>query len=329
VLKSVPLPASNQVSYQALKSGAYLIAQLALLLMLFDSALAFAQSEPRLGEIKLGQVNQIQARGCVVAFDIRVLNAPKGTLNVALASPAQYETADATFPRWLAGANIETRQIQGRTDRIHLCSTQPADNPLLELILRLKTSAGSVQRNVMLVIDPLPGSRGELMAEPPPAPLVQPTVQTYALPEAGKLTQKNLVSKPKKTGTAQPQPSVANEPAAPISAQVTEPTLAPATPVEPAAAEATPAEAALPTMPNRPPMVAPWWQTWLDLIFVNANPFLLGVGGLLLVLALWLLGRRFIPNLGRFRPGSQRDGVVRDFSLFGPGSRPPKGASRM
>ena len=190
-----PPPVSNQSSYQALKSGAYLIAQLALILILIDSALAFAQSEPRSGEVRLGQVNQIQARGCVVAFDIRVLNAPKGALNVTLASPTQYEAAEATYPRWLAGTQIETRQIQGRTDRIHLCSTKPADNPLLELILRLKSSSGTVQKNVMLVIDPLPGSRGELLAEESPAPQVQPTVQANPMPDAGKVTQKNLASK--------------------------------------------------------------------------------------------------------------------------------------
>lgn len=311
MLNTTPQPARGQ----AIKSGLVLIAQLALLLVLIDSASAFAQSEPRSGELRLGQVSQIQARGCVVALDIRVLNGPKGALNVTLASPAQYEAADATYPRWLAGAAIETRQIQGRTDRIHLCATHPADNPLLELILRLKSPAGAVQRNVMLVIDQLPGTNGELLADERPAPLVQPTVQTYAAPEIRTLTQKNLVSKPKKSGTPKPQPSVATEPAAPISAQVTEPMLAPAAPVTP------------PVL-VRQPIATPWWQAWLDRAFMNSNLLMYGIGSLMLVLVIWLLGRRFIPRLGSFRLGRQRDGVVRDFSLFGPGSKPPGGFSR-
>ena len=311
MLNTPPQP----VRGQAIKSGLVLIAQLALLLVLIDSAAAFAQSEPRSGEIRLGQVTQIQARGCVVTFDIRVLNAPKGTLNVTLATAAQYEAAEASYPRWLAGASIETRQIQGRTDRIHLCASHPADNPLLELILRLKTPTGAVQRNVMLVIDQLPGTNGELLADERPAPLDQPTVQTYAAPETSTLSQKNLVSKPKKTGTPKPQPSVVTEPAAPTSAPVTEPTLAPATPVTP------------PVLVSQP-IATPWWQAWLDRAFVNADLLMYGMGGLLLVLVIWLLGRRFIPRLGSFRLGRQREGVVRDFSLFGPGSKPPGGFSR-
>ncbi len=270
MLNSLPPPAS----YQALKSGAYLIAQLALLLVLIDSASAFAQSEPRSGELRLGQVTQIQARGCMVAFDIRVLNAPKGMLNVTLATPAQYEAADATYPRWLAGASLETRQIQGRTDRIHLCSTLPANNPLLELILRVKSPASVIQRNLRLVIDPLPGSCSEMLVEPSPAQLVQPNVQTYPQPDTGKVIQKKLASKPKKSRTSQPQPSVANEPVVPTGAQVTEPMLAPAAPAAPVAAapaELAPIETVAAQVPNRPQIVIPWWQAWLDIVFVNAT----------------------------------------------------------
>ena len=320
MLNTPPQP----VRGQAIKSGLVLIAQLALLLVLIDSAAAFAQSEPRSGEIRLGQVTQIQARGCVVAFDIRVLNAPKGTLNVTLATAAQYEAAEATYPRWLAGASIETRQIQGRTDRIHLCATRPADNPLLELILRLKSPAGTVQRNLMLLVDPLPGSRGELLAEENSAAPVQPTVQTYALPETNQVSQKNLTSKPKKSSVSKPQPSVATEPAAPTRTHLTDPTLAPAEPVAVAPVETATVEAVVPPVLVRQPIATPWWQVWLDRAFVNADQLLFGIGGLLLVVVLWLLGRRFIPRLGRQRDG----GVVRDFSLFGPGSKPPGGFSR-
>lgn len=109
------------------------------------------------GAAGLGQLNVISSLGQPLHAEIDVLSVRKedaGTLLVRLASPEAYGQANVEYGSALRGVSLSILQRPGGQLYIRAVSSQPVNEPFVNLLVELTWPAGNLVRQYTALLDP-------------------------------------------------------------------------------------------------------------------------------------------------------------------------------
>ena len=196
----------------------------------------------------LGKLSVLSALGRPLNAEIEVLSIPRGdieSLNARIASNEAFRQAGIEFNPALLSIRM-TVEKRGEGAVVKLTSTQPINEPFLDVLIELQWASGRLVREYTFLLDP-PGYTGpQVIASAPAAPVAKPEPATPPAAEApasappqGAPSVSATVLAPSAVGAPSPEPGgamagppTALEPAPVVVAaeQRTEPA---ATPVAP------------------------------------------------------------------------------------------------
>src|SRR6266850_3989818 len=185
----------------------------------------------------LGQLTVISPLGQPLNAEIEIVSLRAGEeegLVARLASPEAFRAAGIDFNPALVTVRFTIERRGGRP-LLRVKTTQPVNDPFLEMLVELQWTTGRLVREYTVLLDPPEYKGPQAIVAAPPAP-----AEPAAAPEP----------KPAKARAAKPAPELAAAPA-PVEARPLPSVPAPA--VEPApAAEAAPVEKPAPAEAERP-----------------------------------------------------------------------------
>src|SRR5437867_2090504 len=208
-------------------------------------AAAFWLASPMVRAAGLGQVSVISPLGQPINAEIEIVSLQPGEeegLVARLASPDAFRAAGIDFNPALVSARFAIERRGGRP-LLRVRTTQPVNDPFLEILVELQWTTGRLVREYTVLLDPpeyrgpqaiaaAPAARATPAAAPEPkpaeAPAAQPAPEPARAPAPAPLEARPLPSVPARA--AEPAPAPAAE------AQVEKPAAAEAE--KPAAAEA-------------------------------------------------------------------------------------------
>ena len=206
-------------------------------------AAAFWLASPMVHAAGLGQLSVISPLGQPLNAEIEIVSLQPGEeegLVARLASPDAFRAAGIDFNPALVSARFAIERRGGRP-LLRVRTTQPVNDPFLEILVELQWTTGRLVREYTVLLDPpeyrgpqaiaaAPAARATPAAAPEPkpaeAPAAQPAPESARAPAPAPLEAKPLPSVPAR----------AAEPAPAAEAQVEKPAAAEAE--KPAAAEA-------------------------------------------------------------------------------------------
>lgn len=145
-------------------------------LFVFSVLALFASMAQAVG---MGRLNVLSALGQPLRVEIELLSVDKqelGTLNARLASPRAYERSN--LPMGAAGSTGIRVSVEKRANGepyIRVISTQPVNEPFVNLVIELSSLSGPVTREFAVLLDP-----PELMTEKPAVTEARPPVASTA-----------------------------------------------------------------------------------------------------------------------------------------------------
>ena len=136
------------------------------------------------GAAGLGQLNVVSSLGQPLNAEIDILSVRKedvGTLLVRLASPEAYRQANLEYGTALRGISLRVLQRPSGQPYIQVASSQPVNEPFVNLLIELNWPSGKLVREYAALLDP-PGFASAPQAAAPLASLVetQPAPATQA-----------------------------------------------------------------------------------------------------------------------------------------------------
>lgn len=147
------------------------------------------------GAAGLGQLNVISSLGQPLHAEIDVLSVRKedaGTLVVRLASPEAYRQANVEYGGALRGVSLSLLQRPNGQLYIRALSSQPVNEPFVNLLVEVSGPAGTLVRQYSVLLDP-PGyasapqgaAPARVETQPAPAPRSPAAVATPAPAKTG------------------------------------------------------------------------------------------------------------------------------------------------
>lgn len=151
----------------------------------------------------LGRLTVQSALGQPLRAEVEVVSLQPGEadgLNARIASPEAFRMAGIEFQPVLLSIRVAIEQRSGRPV-LRLTSTQPINEPFVELLLELQWGTGRLVREYTFLLDPVEYKPPQPVAAVPP-PAAAPAVAKPA-PAAPPVAAKPAVSVPKAAGTYQ------------------------------------------------------------------------------------------------------------------------------
>jgi len=223
-------------------------------------AAAFWLASPMVHAAGLGQLSVISPLGQPLNAEIEIVSLQPGEeegLVARLASPDAFRAAGIDFNPALATARFAIERRGGRP-LLRVRTTQPVNDPFLEILVELQWTTGRLVREYTVLLDPpeyrgpqaiaaAPAARATPAAAPEPkpaeAPAAQPAREPARAPAPAPLEARPLPSVPARAAEPAPAPAAEAQVEKPAAAEAEKPAAAEAEkpaaePVgEPAAAE--------------------------------------------------------------------------------------------
>src|SRR5216117_128972 len=223
-------------------------------------AAAFWLASPMVHAAGLGQLSVISPLGQPLNAEIEIVSLQPGEeegLVARLASPDAFRAAGIDFNPALATARFAIERRGGRP-LLRVRTTQPVNDPFLEILVELQWTTGRLVREYTVLLDPpeyrgpqaiaaAPAARATPAAAPEPkpaeAPAAQPAPEPARAPAPAPLEARPLPSVPARAAEPAPAPAAEAQVEKPAAAEAEKPAAAEAEkpaaePVgEPAAAE--------------------------------------------------------------------------------------------
>jgi pilus assembly protein FimV len=149
----------------------------------------------------LGRLTVQSALGQPLRAEVAIVSLQAGeadALSARIASPEAFRLAGIEFNSTLLNIRVAVERSDGRPV-LQLTSSQPINEPFIELLLELQWASGRLVREYTFLLDPVEYKPPQpvAMAPPPTAPAAKPA------PAAPAVEAKPLVSEPKGAGTYQ------------------------------------------------------------------------------------------------------------------------------
>lgn len=136
----------------------------------------------------LGKLSVQSALGQPLVAEIELVSVTAeeaATLRARLASPQAYQEANIDFPAAGGALKFSVEKRANGTPFVRVESTQPVNEPFVDLLVELSWAAGKILREYPVLLDP-PGYAADKTAPAPAAPqAAAPTVSVKPLPSAG------------------------------------------------------------------------------------------------------------------------------------------------